>query len=47
MQPDQTTLYPSEQLKEFTINVFLHFGVPKADAEQAADVLSLSDLRGY
>jgi len=46
MQPDQTTLFPSEQLKEFTIKVFLHFGVPKAEAEQAADVLSLSDLRG-
>ena len=24
----------------------MHFGVPKADAEQAADVLSKSDLRG-
>jgi L-2-hydroxycarboxylate dehydrogenase (NAD+) len=46
MELDQTTLIPAEQLKEFTINVFLHFGVPKADAEQAADVLSLSDLRG-
>jgi L-2-hydroxycarboxylate dehydrogenase (NAD+) len=46
MELDQTTLIPAEQLKEFTINVFLHFGVPKADAEQAADVLILSDLRG-
>ena len=24
----------------------MHFGVPKADAEQAADVLAQSDLRG-
>ena len=24
----------------------MHFGVPKADAEQAADVLARSDLRG-
>jgi len=46
MKLDQTTLFPSEQLKEFTIKVFLYFGVPKSDAEQAADVLSLSDLRG-
>ncbi|MBL7871291.1 MAG: Ldh family oxidoreductase [Cyclobacteriaceae bacterium] len=46
MELDQPTLISAEQLKEFTINVFLHFGVPKADAVQAADVLSLSDLRG-
>jgi LDH2 family malate/lactate/ureidoglycolate dehydrogenase len=28
------------------MQVFMHFGVPKADAEQAADVLIRSDLRG-
>lgn len=38
--------YSSETLRDFTIQVFLHFGVSKKDAEQAADVLSLSDLRG-
>jgi LDH2 family malate/lactate/ureidoglycolate dehydrogenase len=46
MELEQTTLIPAQQLTEFTIKVFLHFGVSKADAEQAADVLSLSDLRG-
>ncbi len=38
--------FHSSHLKEFTINVFIHFGVPKQDAELAAGVLSLSDLRG-
>ncbi len=38
--------FQSSHLKEFTINVFIHFGVPKQDAELAAEVLSLSDLRG-
>src|SRR6476661_10807317 len=45
---DQTDLqiFPDAYLRNFTTNVFLHFGVPKADAEQAADVLARSDLRG-
>ncbi len=38
--------FHSSHLKEFTIKVFIHFGVPKQDAELAAEVLSLSDLRG-
>lgn len=33
-------------LRNFSSQVFMHFGVPKADAEQAADVLAKSDLRG-
>src|SRR5882672_2999778 len=38
--------YPANDLKEFSVQVFTHFGVSLKDAEQAADVLSLSDLRG-
>ncbi len=38
--------YSSDYLKDFSVQVFLHFGVSLKDAEQAADVLSLSDLRG-
>jgi LDH2 family malate/lactate/ureidoglycolate dehydrogenase len=33
-------------LRDFTTNVFLHFGVPLKDAMQAADVLAKADLRG-
>jgi len=42
----ETTSYPIEKLSEFSARVFQHFGVPKADAGQAADVLATSDLRG-
>ncbi|MCX7421476.1 MAG: Ldh family oxidoreductase [Planctomycetia bacterium] len=35
-----------ERLHEFASSVFQHFGVPVQDAEQAADILVLSDLRG-
>jgi L-2-hydroxycarboxylate dehydrogenase (NAD+) len=35
-----------ETLREFSTRVFLHFGVPKNDATQAADVLACADLRG-
>ena len=38
--------FSSDHLKEFSIQVFLHFGISKIDATQAAEVLSLSDLRG-
>ncbi|HEX9788534.1 MAG TPA: Ldh family oxidoreductase, partial [Candidatus Binatia bacterium] len=41
-----TQIFPADYLRDFTIEVFMHFGVPKADAEQAADVLIKSDLRG-
>src|ERR1051325_3706619 len=39
-------IFPSEYLKEFSPQVFMHFGVPEPDARQAADVLGRSDLRG-
>jgi L-2-hydroxycarboxylate dehydrogenase (NAD+) len=39
-------IYPIETLREFCTRVFLHFGVPKDDALQAADVLACADLRG-
>lgn len=38
--------FPAPYLKNFTAQVFMHFGVPEADAVQAADVLSKADLRG-
>ncbi|NTU50728.1 MAG: Ldh family oxidoreductase, partial [Desulfobulbaceae bacterium] len=40
------TTYFSSDLREFSTNVFLYFGISKQDAGQAADVLSLADLRG-
>ncbi len=43
---EATEKFSSDLLKNFTIEVFLHFGVPKHDAVIAADVLSLADLRG-
>ena len=42
----ETRTYPIEQLREFSTRVFEHFGVPAADARQAADVLAAGDLRG-
>jgi len=38
--------FPIEDLSRFSAAVFMHFGVPKADARLAADVLAKSDLRG-
>jgi LDH2 family malate/lactate/ureidoglycolate dehydrogenase len=38
--------YPVEQLSEFAIRVFASFGVPDDDAQIAADVLAMADLRG-
>jgi LDH2 family malate/lactate/ureidoglycolate dehydrogenase len=38
--------FPAAYLREFTTEVFIHFGIAAADARQAADVLSKSDLRG-
>ena len=35
-----------EVLREFCTRVFLHFGVPKNDAIEAAEVLASADLRG-
>src|SRR6267142_278837 len=42
----ETKLFPIEALRDFSSRVFLHFGVPKVDAAQAADVLASADLRG-
>ena len=42
----ETKVYPIERLREFTTRVFLHYGVPQADAEQASEVLASADLRG-
>src|SRR5579864_6334379 len=41
----ESRIFPIEKLREFCTRVFLHFGVPKDDAEQAADVLACADLR--
>src|SRR5204863_8922858 len=41
-----TRLFPAEGLRDFSKQVFLHFGVPKHDAAQAAEVLATADLRG-
>jgi L-2-hydroxycarboxylate dehydrogenase (NAD+) len=41
-----THTFPADSLRQFSSLVFMHFGVPKADAELAADVLVKSDLRG-
>src|SRR5260370_7037303 len=42
----ETKLFPIEALRDFSTRVFLHFGVQKTDAAQAADVLASADLRG-
>jgi L-2-hydroxycarboxylate dehydrogenase (NAD+) len=39
-------LFSAEYLKDFCTQVFIHYGVPPADAAQAAEVLNLSDVRG-
>lgn len=46
MDVDAVLYIPVERLREFSTRVFEHFGVPPADAVQAADVLAASDLRG-
>src|SRR5262247_2924789 len=43
---DESYVFASDYLKDFSAQVFMHFGVPEADARQAADVLARSDLRG-
>jgi tetratricopeptide (TPR) repeat protein len=42
----ETKIFSVEALREFSTRVFLHLRCPKADAEQAADVLACADLRG-
>lgn len=39
-------MFPAEHLRNFAVQVFLHFGVPEPEAEKASEVLILSDLRG-
>ena len=39
-------IYSDADLRNFSARVFMHFGVPEADALLAADVLAKSDLRG-
>src|SRR5262245_26320991 len=46
MAVEEIRTYPIEQLREFTVRVFGHFGVSADDARQAAEVLAASDLRG-
>jgi LDH2 family malate/lactate/ureidoglycolate dehydrogenase len=42
----ETFLFPDAYLRNFSVQVFMHFGVSEPDARQAADVLAKSDLRG-
>src|SRR5215471_9820580 len=42
----ESKVFPVEMLMEFCTRVFLHLGVPKDDAKQAAEVLARADLRG-
>jgi L-2-hydroxycarboxylate dehydrogenase (NAD+) len=42
----ETKVFPIQALHEFSTRVFVHFGVSKTDAAQAADVLASADLRG-
>jgi len=42
----EAKVFHIEALREFSTCVFLHFGVPKEEAAQAADVLASADLRG-
>ena len=46
MSENEVFRFPVTQLKHFSAAVFVHFGISKTDAEQAADVLARSDLRG-
>ena len=45
MSDDPIKFRPSV-LKEFSTQVFIHFGISQRDAEQAAEVLNLADVRG-
>ena len=42
----ESKVFPIELLSEFCTRVFLHLGVPKDDAMQAAEVLARADLYG-
>lgn len=43
---ESSLLFQSEYLRNFVIDVFTKFDIPKADAEIAADILLMADLRG-
>jgi L-2-hydroxycarboxylate dehydrogenase (NAD+) len=45
MEPRYYT-FPASYLRDFSTEVFMHFGIPEGDARLAAEVLSKSDLRG-
>lgn len=46
MTDAETRSFLVEHLREFCVRVFQHFDVPMEDAQLAADVLMVSDLRG-
>src|SRR5580692_9194892 len=46
MSAVEAKVFSIDTLREFSTRIFLHFGVPKEDAIQAADVLASADLRG-
>jgi LDH2 family malate/lactate/ureidoglycolate dehydrogenase len=46
MSDSEVVRFPPSCLRDFSAAVFSHFGIPKSDAAQAAEVLSKSDLRG-
>ena len=46
MTHSEPIVFHIDALREFSTRVFRHFGCPKDDAKQAADVLACADLRG-
>ncbi|MGB7948177.1 MAG: Ldh family oxidoreductase, partial [Candidatus Binatia bacterium] len=42
----ESYVFAADYLKDFSSKVFMHFGISRADAERAADVLAKSDIRG-
>ena len=42
----KTLLYKADDLRDYIIRFFVKLGVPRPDAEIAAEVLVLADLRG-
>lgn len=46
MSEVETKLFPAEQLREFCVNVLRSFGVPDQEAQTAAEILIMADLRG-
>ena len=46
MSQPQYFTFPDSYLRDFSTQVFIHFGVPEKEAQQASAVLSKADLRG-